>query len=299
MPKEGDRKRILLHSLSSKNFRIVLILFLLSSVLLGALLYFIIQTKRFESIVRTKDTANNHESIFPLDEKEEKLEKKYQYSSEANLPEFIIRESLAIPPEANLNYKKYEYVAVRVVSTGEVSESQIRDTDDAVIAYTIQLKVLIDDKKGFLSKQEPLFLALKIFPVPNTSGSISPINLLQAAVDIEEQRLTRELEPISSEDYNELNEKLDTYADEVFPRTYERDFLDELFKEGTVWTFVPFLSVDDHLGEYSQKADYLKLFNEYYGLDGSMVLEKILADDLENTKEPILGLELLPLNEDY
>jgi hypothetical protein len=283
--------------------RVIVILLIIFVILALSLSVLWSQRKKYNSQDRVpiSKKANDEKSVFPIENVDERSKRMYQYDKNINLPDYIERKTHEISYDENKDTRTFEYVAVRVVSTGEISETTIKDNTGEPIASIVQLNVLIDDKNDVLDYEGPLSIALRVFPLPENSGDITPIDMFDIAMDIEEQKLRGELdsgERLSDVEYNEkyriIKEKLDLHSKTVLSKMYDREYQRELFAEGTLWNFVPFVNEADYLREYEQKSDYLELLKEYYPTGSSGVLDLILSDNLENVKNPILVLDFSP-----
>jgi len=138
---------------------------------------------------------------------------KHQYPVDMEFPEFIVRRGMEIPSEFGFDYDFFKGVGIRLVSTGEFSTATIKDPSGTKkLAEVLQLKVYIDDKQGFLEKNEPFDMAIEVYPAPN-------IRKDESYLESERERLIKELkdrdgnprEP-TKEEIKILNEKLKIYS---------------------------------------------------------------------------------------
>ena len=265
-----------------------------------SLVYYLVLYLTVDKTTTVKET-NLYEMVIGNDGNEQTL--KRQYPADMEFPGFVVRDRMEVPSELEANYDFFELFGVRVVSTGKLSTTTIKDPPGVnTLAEVLQLEVYIDDEQGYLTTNKPFNIALRVYPEPYPEEDIAPIYLMNIVQQIESKRLHDELgidsnaAKLTNEQVETLNEKFKSLSEKYIVEGITQEKIEEMFKEDTIWVIAPYLK--DDLITYtlgSEEAlyhNYIVLLDEYYGGNDSALVEKILSRDVSETRDPVMISDL-------
>ena len=271
---------------------VIIFLAALFVLLFATLSYFLFDYFDFNEVVFKHKNENQGANSLPNAGKDPDVQYQYFIDIDKEIPDFVVSRSVEIPEALGYSVNYYKSVGIRVISTGNISNTELYDDRGNKLADVVQVEVYIDDKENFINENKNLNVALNIYTEEPDILNVSPVDIFSMAMSAKALELINDVPRGGVVDEQLYEREMRLYAEELNKVFYTKDFLKQLFSEGTVWVISPFLNTEDFYKEHVFDDMYIDILKQYYGRGGSNIMESVLSGDITSIKEPILVTDM-------